>query len=401
MKKIQFEYKILMLVFIALAFVSPLVVNGQDRSFSSMEGTDEKVTTDIETVTEAISDLEESSTEVEEEIYEDVADSIKDSILLIRSGSDVQAFELQKTIDDERDGLLEVISGVLTEAIDEQEIIDLEVMIDSSLDRIETLLEDASQNSVDLDFSENRRSIKNSLLKFRVELEEKNEIIQARNGDLLFKDTDEDGLSDYDEIYIYNTDPEDARTVGDGLTDSEKVLKGIDPTSEDEGRINFSDPREDRTAVVLDTYKVETVDLSEGDLVLTGSALPNSYVTLYIYSTPIIVTVKTDDSGQWRYSLDEELDNGEHEVFVTTVDNSGKIIARSDGTVFTKTSQAATLGSLEFDIGLSENNGFFSNNYLLIILSVLLGGIIITLMFSGRHAKVTKVYSDLHKEIKD
>lgn len=43
-------------------------------------------------------------------------------------------------------------------------------------------------------------------------------------------DSDEDGVSDYDEIYLYNSDPKSSDTDGDGYTDGEEVKSGHSPT---------------------------------------------------------------------------------------------------------------------------------------------------------------------------
>lgn len=42
-------------------------------------------------------------------------------------------------------------------------------------------------------------------------------------------DTDDDGLTDYQEVTIYKTNPLKADTDGDGYTDSEEVTNGYDP----------------------------------------------------------------------------------------------------------------------------------------------------------------------------
>lgn len=43
------------------------------------------------------------------------------------------------------------------------------------------------------------------------------------------KDTDQDGLSDYDELYFYNTSPYIEDTDSDGELDKEEIDKGEDP----------------------------------------------------------------------------------------------------------------------------------------------------------------------------
>lgn len=44
-----------------------------------------------------------------------------------------------------------------------------------------------------------------------------------------FIDSDQDGLSDWDETHIYGSDPHDEDTDGDGIDDGEAVLKGMSP----------------------------------------------------------------------------------------------------------------------------------------------------------------------------
>lgn len=44
-------------------------------------------------------------------------------------------------------------------------------------------------------------------------------------------DTDDDGLSDYDEIYVYETDPLNPDSDGDGLQDGDEPHIGLDPTN--------------------------------------------------------------------------------------------------------------------------------------------------------------------------
>lgn len=43
------------------------------------------------------------------------------------------------------------------------------------------------------------------------------------------KDTDKDGISDYDELYGYNTSPYLADSDSDGITDSQEIQQGTDP----------------------------------------------------------------------------------------------------------------------------------------------------------------------------
>lgn len=46
---------------------------------------------------------------------------------------------------------------------------------------------------------------------------------------LRFRDTDQDGLTDFDELYVYSTSPYLADTDSDGITDKQEIDKGTNP----------------------------------------------------------------------------------------------------------------------------------------------------------------------------
>lgn len=45
-------------------------------------------------------------------------------------------------------------------------------------------------------------------------------------------DTDRDGLSDYDELFLYQTNPKDNDSDGDGYLDGEEIKGGYNPNGE-------------------------------------------------------------------------------------------------------------------------------------------------------------------------
>lgn len=95
-----------------------------------------------------------------------------------------------------------------------------------------------------------------------------------------------------------------------------------------------------------------------------GKALPNSFATLYIFSIPIVVTVKTDNDGNWNYTLDKELENGEHKVFVAITDVKGAVVARSNPLSFVKEASAITLAPVALAAPAQQDSpSFATDNY--------------------------------------
>lgn len=360
----------------------------------------------IDTISKTVKEVRVKKDKVVDEIKESVKKDIDDSIINIRKENEQKpAFELQRAVDDERIGLFENITQKVDsikptkDIFEEEKIKQLKEEIDDSLEKIRVNLEEES--GLPVNFERSKRDIKESLLKFERELEEKKELIDSREGELIFLDSDGDGISDYDEIYLYKTDPNNARTVGGEKTDGEKIREGLNPLSEEEDKITYQDPREDRESFVSEAYKLEKVELipEEKKLVFEGFALPNTYITLYIYSTPIVVTVKTDETGKWSYQLDKELENGEHQVYVASVDNSGKIIARSNPILFTKSAEAATIGIAPSIESTFTTKNFLKDNFILITLATLIAVVILGMMFVGNHKTVGSAVADLRNQI--
>lgn len=240
----------------------------------------------------------------------------------------------------------------------------------SSLKEIELIIK--AESGVEVDLSLGSRAVTHEITKAATSIAQEREKLQERNGEDLYRDSDGDGVSDYDEQHMYKTDSHNAFTGGSLLTDGERILLGLDARStspalvpvespltagtESQYLFEVTDisfvPKADGVTEVLSTSTVETdgpsistasstESAAPQDLVITGRALPNSFVTLYIFSDPIVVTVKTDEQGAWAYTLDKTLPNGSHTLYVAMVDNGGRIVAKSKPVSFTKTAEAA------------------------------------------------------------
>lgn len=225
-------------------------------------------------------------------------------------------------------------------------------------------------------------------------------IIVERVGVDVFKDSDNDGLSDYDERTLYGTDPFSADTDGDGFIDGVEVENGFDPRDAvKEVAITYESPqdmgivRED----ILEVHDVRTLVIDDETTVtestqplalIRGKALPNSFVTLYVFSTPIIVTLKTEADGSWQYRFDKELEDGAHSVYVGVTDNAGRIIAKSQPFAFIKEAQAFSPvdASVVGSVAIQEPaNSLVSDYMILLILSISVVSIGLVLILLGLH----------------
>ncbi|MCK5590427.1 MAG: hypothetical protein KAI72_00590, partial [Candidatus Pacebacteria bacterium] len=231
-----------------------------------------------------------------------------------------------------------------------------------------------------------RKEINNKTSEFKKVIEEKKEIFQGRVEQNVFEDSDKDGVSNYDEINIYNTDPLDVDSDNDGYTDGAEIVGGFNPSdSLVEAIIKYEEPTTsgylEEEIFSINSIFVEEVEVNEKGkekakkIAFEGTAPANSFVTLYIYSTPIIVTVKTDKNGDWSYVLDKELEDGEHEIYVAIIDNAGKIFAKSNPLPFVKEAEAVGFSEgvlVEEDIKLSLFEG--THMFFVVLLIILIIG---------------------------
>lgn len=179
------------------------------------------------------------------------------------------------------------------------------------------------------------------------------QIRKEKSGGNSATDSDGDGIPDYDEVNLYRTNPNEPDTDNDGFTDGIEIIRGFNPLDDTaEVVIDFESPKESVGLVRENDFvirevipSVNTIAEVADDAVRTeirGRGLPNSFVTLYIFSDPTIVTVKTDADGSFVYTLDKELEDGTHDVFVALTDNTGAIVAQSNPFSFVKEAQAFT-----------------------------------------------------------
>ena len=296
----------------------------------------------------------EVRTTVSREVENAISEASRESLLRAESKS-MRSFDLkerenrieklEREVAEKQDKLSEDVHTTITSG--DIEAGHLDPVLKSSLAEIELLIEE--ETGVPVDLSPSARAITSVVVENTEQFNAVRKDLLSRDGLELYGDYDQDGVSNYDEKYIYKTDPQNAFTAGSSLTDGERILLGLDLFATTTGRVPVESPQVEGN-VVEDVFEVHSINVSPRSatagvsqelVTFSGRALPNSFVTLYIFSTPVVVTVKVDVSGAWTYTLDSELEDGTHELHVAMVDAGGKILAKSPVVPFVKRAEAA------------------------------------------------------------
>lgn len=121
----------------------------------------------------------------------------------------------------------------------------------------------------------------------------------------------------------------------------------------------------------IDSIKNTTSEDQDTAITFEGKALPNTVITLLIFSNPIVVTVKTDANGVWKYNLEKPLEPGKHVAYVAVPTKQGKIRSEVSEFVITPALAAEAAGneSLLLESATTEN---ITNKF--IIMAVVLIG---------------------------
>ncbi|MDD4995274.1 MAG: hypothetical protein PHW53_02325 [Patescibacteria group bacterium] len=81
------------------------------------------------------------------------------------------------------------------------------------------------------------------------------------------KDSDSDGLSDFDELYVHNTSPYLPDTDSDGMSDSAEITAGKDPNCP-EGQECYIDQTGGTSTAAGETEEVNLTESEKADLML-------------------------------------------------------------------------------------------------------------------------------------
>ncbi len=89
---------------------------------------------------------------------------------------------------------------------------------------------------------------------------------------------------------------------------------------------------------------LEKIEITpENKLLLSGKSIPNNYITIHIFSSPIILTTRINEKGQWEIILDKQIPDGQHTVYASVTNEKENLLAHSDAFVFIKSGNQITL----------------------------------------------------------
>ncbi len=135
----------------------------------------------------------------------------------------------------------------------------------------------------------------------------------------------------------------------------------------------------------LSVVKVENFSpvIGKNQIVFRGKGPADTWVTIFIYSSPIVVKTKTDSNGNFVYTLDKDLLDGKHEVYVTVTDEHGRISEKSSPmTFFIKRAQAVSEEEyLRGDVNVQEESAKIVANYLFIAIGIVIVVLVMLLTF--------------------
>jgi len=120
----------------------------------------------------------------------------------------------------------------------------------------------------------------------------------ADEATLKSRDTDHDGLSDWDELYVYHTSPYLADTDGDGISDAEEIKNGTDPNC----------PQGQNCFVNSDQTAQGSEQLSNGSI-LDSSLLQSPTATVTPATQPSTTGLSADEKAAIKQTLGDKIND--------------------------------------------------------------------------------------------
>jgi chemotaxis protein histidine kinase CheA len=276
----------------------------------------EKAKSEIEKAT--IEAIPEAKEEVSQKVKEEVEPKIKEMKEKVEKETETKEEAKVSQIQREKESLKNEIVKKSLEPVERK----IAQLSPKEKEKIETAKSQAKEKI--------EETLNKAETQFKEIAKEKKEIYPAA-----FKDSDQDGLSDWQEV-ILDTNPFNPDTDGDGYLDGSEYKLGYDPKKPGlADKILWQDPRE--KGKVGERVAIEKVEITDKKLKIIGRGVPNSFVTIYIFTKPIVALAKVNENGFFEYVLDKELTDGTHTVYVALTNNKGEIEEKSAPYTFLQT----------------------------------------------------------------
>jgi hypothetical protein len=124
-------------------------------------------------------------------------------------------------------------------------------------------------------------------------------------------------------------------------------------------------PQKSQVVHVRELTKVKSIGASSesSQLQISGTAMPDSQVMIYIFSDPIVVTTQADSDGEWSYTLQETLSGGEHKIFAVSKNSQAQYV-RSRPIQFSIIPTAIAAESSDFEIVVEPTTAIYQDTIL-------------------------------------
>ncbi len=125
---------------------------------------------------------------------------------------------------------------------------------------------------------------------------------------------------------------------------------------------------------------------------MQGVAEPNKTVVLYVFSEPLVLVAKADTNGKWSYALEDPMQPGKHEVYVTVEGDNAQAPVRSDGFGFAiATAPKTKLNPLGLSFALQQTDKLtvFYGLYIATAALIVILALLLSMWYIKRRRKAT------------
>ncbi len=176
----------------------------------------------------------------------------------------------------------------------------------------------------------------------RDRVKEEEERIMAETNELTARDTDNDGIGDFDEIAVFGSEPDRTDTDRDGVIDGVEVVTGSNPAQYDVSGLPSAagSLAELINPQVIEIKSVEGVKAVGSGvdslfLLVRGKTVPHATVWLEFPSLSTTGFIKANAEGVFAYTLENVIPNGKHSVIAMLGDAKGNLAAVTTPVEFT------------------------------------------------------------------